>query len=335
MLGNKAYWLCQIGAWSLYALGNFFLISSYTSLPARGVLGVLSYGPLGIAVTHALRAYIHRSRLASHSPRQIVIACLYLVPGFALLLTFAIMLAFLLWTGSAGNFQGVSVLQIAIGTYFNMNFLIAIWLSIYFAVHAYQQNITSREAQLRALESQINPHFLFNSLNSLRALIAENPSSAQDAVTRLSQLLRYSLAQSRRPNVPLSEELDAVRDYLALEQLRLEDRLCVQWRIDPATEPLRLPPMSLQILVENAIKHGIGNLAQGGELLIESRLEPHGWLLRVVNPVASPVSSTAAPSTGTGLENVRARLRLLAGDRAGLSVAVDAAQAIATISLPL
>jgi LytS/YehU family sensor histidine kinase len=145
------------------------------------------------------------------------------------------------------------------------------WIGIYCGFKARELSkqkqvrleLALREAELRALEAQINPHFLFNCLNSIRALVIEDPPKAQDMITRFATLLRYNLNHESRHTVPLSAEAEVVADYLALEKVRFEDRLRLQIAIDPAVASLPVPPMILQTLVENALKHGIARLPQG------------------------------------------------------------------------
>ena len=126
-------------------------------------------------------------------------------------------------------------------------------------------------AELRLLKSQLNPHFLFNALNGLRSLIADEPARARDAVTQLARTLRYTLASGDEDLVSLERELEMVEDYLALESLRLAERLRVERDIAPDARTARMPAMLLQTLVENAIKHGIAALKQGGTLRIEAQ----------------------------------------------------------------
>ncbi len=125
-----------------------------------------------------------------------------------------------------------------------------------------------QSAELKLLKSQLNPHFLFNSLNSVRALIAEDPSRARDAVTQLAGLLRYTLRSDHEELVTLERELKTVGDYLALESLRLGDRMRVELDIAAGAQEVRIPVMLLQTVVENAIKHGIAELPGGGVLRI-------------------------------------------------------------------
>ena len=169
------------------------------------------------------------------------------------------------------------------------------WYCIYFFYHLFDRFnrseierlrlVTSvKEAELRALKSQVNPHFIFNSLNSLRALVEENPSRARQAVTQLANLLRYSLQSGQLETVPFEDELSIVNDYLALEQVRHEERLRLRLDVAPDTLRLPVPPMLLQTLVENAVKYGISRRAEGGEIAIIARCEGGALRLQVTNP---------------------------------------------------
>jgi hypothetical protein len=215
------------------------------------------------------------------------------------------------------------------------------WFSLYFIYHAFERlrrlqleqlrlAANVKEAELRALKSQVNPHFLFNSLNSLRALIDEDAPRARESVTRLANMLRYSLQSGQLETVALDDEIRTVEDYLALEMIRHEDRLRVRWQIAEEARGHSVPPMLLQTLVENAVKYGISPRREGGEITIAAALDGADLHIRVSNPgdLANPSSEAAAKagsSTGVGLRNASERLQLLFGDRARLSLAAEAA----------
>lgn len=210
------------------------------------------------------------------------------------------------------------------------------WLCAYFFYHVFERiqrlqleqlrlAASAKEAELRALKSQVNPHFLFNSLNSLRALIDEDAPRARESVTRLANMLRYSLQSGQLETVPFEDELRIVEDYLALEQIRHENRLRVRWEIAENARALPVPPMLLQTLVENAVKYGISQRRDGGEIVVTARVADGAFLVQVSNPgdLSAPTSSSAAKagsSTGVGLRNASERLKLLFGDRAHLSL---------------
>jgi two-component system, LytTR family, response regulator len=201
-----------------------------------------------------------------------------------------------------------------------------LWEVIYFGEHYFESFRTSeveklrlavvaKDSQLRALISQVNPHFIFNCLNGLRAMIVEDPARAQDMVTELSNILRYSLQSGRTDTVPLETELEAVTAYLKLEAIRLEERLRVHIALDPESLETRIPPMLLQTLVENGIKHGVARLPGGGEIRVDSQVESRAVKIQVRN---SGQLRDDAGSTRLGLDNARERLRLLYGNAASL-----------------
>lgn len=208
------------------------------------------------------------------------------------------------------------------------------WFCIYFFYHLFdrfnrseleraQLAASAKEAELRSLKSQVNPHFIFNSLNSLRALIDEDPARARQSVTQLANLLRYSLQSGQLETVPFEDELRVVNDYLALEQVRHEERLRVRLDVAPDTLHLPIPPMLLQTLVENAVKYGISTQREGGEIAIVARQEGGALRLQVTNPGSLPEAvrqAKASASTGVGLKNASDRLRLLFGEKATLNL---------------
>lgn len=168
-----------------------------------------------------------------------------------------------------------------------------------------------RQAQLDALRSQLNPHFLFNSLHSIAELVHQDPRLAERLVVQLGELLRRALESSRTGDVSLAQELDFVRDYLAIEQVRLGDRLNVTWEVDPAVQGARVPSLLLQPLVENAIRHGVANRATGGQVWIRARRDGGGVVIEIGD---DGPGLAAAPAEGVGLANTRARLRATYGD---------------------
>jgi hypothetical protein len=171
---------------------------------------------------------------------------------------------------------------------------------------AFETEVTAREAELRALRAQLNPHFLFNSLNSINALIGSDPEGARRMCERLGDFLRRSLALGAREVVTLGEELILVERYLDIEQLRFGARLRVEVEVADVLRECLVPPLLLQPLVENAIEHGIQDLVEGGVV----RLEAHGEGERLSITVTNPIDGDAPLRTGegVGLANVQRRL---------------------------
>ena len=174
------------------------------------------------------------------------------------------------------------------------------------------------EARLRLLESRIHPHFLFNTLNSISSLIAVDPARAEQLVGRLAALLRASLETSRQPLIPLREELAMVASYIDIEKARLGDRL--RCSIDAPRELLnvQVPPMSVQSLVENAVKHGIAPLSGGGELQVVAAAENGSVRIEVRD--SGPGFDLSAIPAGHGLDSLVERLHALFGAQARLNV---------------
>lgn len=172
----------------------------------------------------------------------------------------------------------------------------------------------AREAELQALRMQINPHFLFNSLNSIAALATQDGPRARDMCVRLSDFLRSGLGLGDRESIPLAEELALARSYLDVERVRFGDRLRVEEAIDADCEDCGVPALVLQPLVENAVKHGIAGLVEGGTIRLEARRQQGGVCIAIENPFDP--DAPAPRRTGLGLAHVRRRLRLRYGEAA-------------------
>jgi two-component system, LytTR family, sensor histidine kinase AlgZ len=175
------------------------------------------------------------------------------------------------------------------------------------------------EARLSSLESRVHPHFLFNTLNSISALIREDPSRAERTMERLAALLRYSLDTGRHPLVPLRQELRVVRDYLEIEKTRFCDRLQFSIDVPEEMEELEVPPMAVQTLVENSIKHAVSTRRQGGRIAVAAHLEPGNLVIAVTDN--GPGFDLRAMKEGHGLDNLRERLTALFGGEAHLEMA--------------
>jgi hypothetical protein len=193
-------------------------------------------------------------------------------------------------------------------------------------------NATLKQAQLNTLKGQINPHFMFNSLNNIRGLMLEDVERSREMLTKLSEMLRYSLTKNDVEAIALEEELDMVENYIALSKIQLEERLTYTEDVDPATLSLRIPPMTIQLLVENAVKHGISNLKSGGEVHLTTAVKDSLLCIHVMNTGKLQISPN---STQLGLKNIQQRLRLLYGDRASFSIKEEGNTVVAHIKIPL
>lgn len=185
------------------------------------------------------------------------------------------------------------------------------------AAQATEAQLLAREMELQVLRMQIDPHFLFNSLNSISALTSFDPKAARDMTLHLAQFFRQTLALGERERIRLDDELELVEHFLAVEQQRLGDKLRTAFEIEPECRDALLPPLLLQPLVENAIKHGLRQRDEGGLLRVRA-LRREGWLhLSVDNPLGEP-SAAPASGLGLGLRNLQQRLLRLYGERASV-----------------
>ena len=196
------------------------------------------------------------------------------------------------------------------------------------------RDASEAEAQIaknRLLQSQIHPHVLFNALNGLAELVHKSPKAAELAIRHLSDLLRRIMRASEYMRLPLGEERKIIADFLALESIRLGDRLRVVWEWDERLDAIELPPLLLQPLVENAIKHGISTSISGGDLILRARSQNGAILLEVWNS-GEPFQSPTGPG-GMGVKNLRSRLALHFGPGATFSVGPSAQGTLACIRL--
>jgi len=194
-----------------------------------------------------------------------------------------------------------------------------------------EMRLLAREAELKALRAQIDPHFLFNTMNSIASLTAGDPGAAREMCLTLAEFLRESLRVGKRESIPLAEELALADRYLAIERVRFGDRLRVAHDVSRESAACDVPPLILQPLVENAVSRGIATLIDGGEVRIAAARAGS----RLAISISNPFDPTAEPARGTGigLENVRARVAAAFGGDGG--VAVDASAGVFRVALDL
>jgi two-component system sensor histidine kinase AlgZ len=195
-----------------------------------------------------------------------------------------------------------------------------------------ESNVTAREAEVRALRAQLNPHFLFNSLNSINALIGADPEGARRMCESLGDFLRRTLALGAREAVTLSEELSLLDRYFAIEHVRFGERLRVERFVEAGAERCLVPPLLLQPLVENAIKHGIAERVEGGTVKIAATWDSSSLRLSVENDVDDDAAKP--PGEGVGLQNVRRRLDALSAREARLDTYREDGRFRVTLTLP-
>lgn len=333
--GNSKYWIFQVAGWGLFAFINIFFAYSFEQMnepEARRITftKVSLFVVLGIFFTHIMRFVIIRLSTLQKPIEKQIIQFLLLTTIFSVFCSvfYTELLNWLdLLTLGEQSFLDRPVLLILKGTFlFFVN--IIIWNLIYFIYHyvtkSRKQQLDTlklesmvKELELQTIKAHINPHFIFNSLNSIRALVDENPERARRAITELSSILRSSMQADKSESSTLEKELSIVKDYLALENMRFEDRLRIEYTIDDDTLGLSIPPMMLQTLVENAIKHGISKQIQGGVVRIVSEVKDNFHELSVQN---TGYLNGYVNKEGFGLSSTTNRLNLLYGNKAKFEI---------------
>ncbi|WP_402720534.1 sensor histidine kinase [Janthinobacterium rivuli] len=330
------YWTFQLAGWGALTLFN----SVYGgSTQLRTVVTIAGWGSLGgLLLSHLWHGVLQRRGWAANGLRWTRIVPSLMV--LAAIQTASVASAFHVMY-PPHTIRGIAWLPGALLFWFGV-FLT--WTVFYFTAlslrrasrfeaEALRLEVLAKDAQLRALQAQVNPHFFFNSLNSVRALIFEDREAAAHMIDQLAGLMRHALQSSQHATVPLAAELDAVRAYLAIEQSRFEERLRVSFDILPGLEHARVPPMALQTLVENAVKYGVEATAEGGDIRIAARRGADTDMLRIEVANTGELRG-ASGSTGIGLRNARQRLQLACGERASLELRQQAGWVYATIDLP-
>lgn len=323
----RLYWTLQIGGWALYAIiqivGSVFA-SDGQGVSVQRVIFLTYEAALCLLLTHLFRNQINRWRWLSAGmpvlvPRVIVsVFVLGLVMYF---LRLPISIPFGLFSSKvAFNINNIFGLTVIYALIFFL------WCILYFIYNYFERYNTSlkleasiKEIELNNLKSQLNPHFIFNALNSIRALVDENPVKSKLAINQLSNILRNSLTSDKRGLTKFNDELKIVKDYLGLETIRFEERLKTEFSIDPHSRDFLVPPLMIQTLVENGIKHGIAKLVAGGVIQMKTSVKDDRLTIQIRNS-GHYVNGATHPSAGLGLENTRQRLKLIYGDNASFRI---------------
>lgn len=332
MRKRRLYWILQLAGWGLYFLSNF-IFSGFNpqdlgeQMVRDQQIELLIHTMSFFIISHIFirgiilkRGWI-KINIAKVIPRILGVIVLASIIGN--LITFG--LYFLVGTRTINDPN----LQTEVPLLLVASFvLFIIWSTVYFLYHYLESNNRSlkyeaamNEMHLNQLKAQLNPHFIFNALNSMRALVDEEPAKAKIAITQLSNILRNSLITDKKRVVNFRNELSTVKDYLALESIRFEERLKTRYKIDPRSDHFDIPPMMIQTLVENAIKHGVSNLMEGGIIEIQSNVIDSMLTIKIRNSgQLTGAKKKQANRTGVGLINTKERLKLIYGDTATFNI---------------
>lgn len=328
------YWIFQALGWLVIILFNMTAYGRYFDKP--GVLATCIWsGVSGLLLSDLWHRLLKARRWTVPLLNWRMFAGpLFLLGPFQVLSVWAALLIL------QGKFDGLEWLPISL---FIWGGIFVAWSICYMAALALRRanqfestalrmEVQAKDAELRALQAQVNPHFFFNSLNSIRALIYEHPDSAAQMIDQLAGLMRYALQSGQADTVPLHKEVEAVESYLAIEKIRFEERLRASIEIEPGLEDVRIPPMSLQTLVENAVKYGVEMSTTGSDIRITARRSGANALIEIAN--AGAIQSFGN-STKVGLSNTRKRLALSIGEEASLQLSESSGWVRATLQFPV
>jgi two-component system sensor histidine kinase AlgZ len=212
--------------------------------------------------------------------------------------------------------------------------IIACILLRYFYLQAQwkEQRQSELKSRIQALQARIRPHFLFNSMNSIASLIASNPQQAEDAVLDLCSLFRATL-NNQQALIPIEEEIELCKRYLNIEALRLGDRLKLKWQIKPLSKKIKIPPLSLQPLFENAIYHGIQPRTEGGTITLITEEKDNSLSIMISNPLSDV--NNKHDGNHIALENIRSRIQAIFGDHAILKTSIYNNIFTVTLRIPI
>jgi two-component system LytT family sensor kinase len=340
---SRIYWLLQIIGWSSIIFietinYTFFIIGEFKW---EYLQQFFLYSAVGLIVSHFYKIMFIKLEVFEQSLSRIWIRAFFDVMMITSIMVILLYTPYLV--ADFSNFRNSEFWIGFFGQIMNLGRYSIVWIIIYYLYHLLKKNseITeqkllfenvAKSAELELLKNQLNPHFLFNALNSIKALVLIDQEKARDAIIKLSELLRFTLNYEKAPLISLNEEINEVVKYLELEQIRFGKRLEVHISLEEETLELKVPPAMVLTLAENAIKHGITQLPEGGEIWIGSKLRGKNLTIEIIN--SGQLKDTF--NLGIGLSNLQVRLQSLFSDKASFYLdVVSESKVIARITYPI
>ncbi len=341
------YWSIQVVGWTTYFLFSILLLYSTDDLiltPRLFLFAGFSIF-LTVFISHGIRFVIIDRSILTRPIYQIIsitlLLCLagsFILEGFQYVYELTIKLDYVVNQQPDDHQFKLPSFLFAVS---RSIILFLLWCGFYFAFIIAEKSraqeilnlkweASKNEIELKNLRAQLNPHFLFNALNSIRALVEINPNQAKSSITHLSNLLRKSITLGKMRIIPLEEELNLVKTYLDLEQVRFEERLLTEFDIAQNSLTCEIPPLMIQTLVENAIKHGIAQLMNGGKISLITSYEKDCLTITVKN--TGPLG-TDPDLTGIGIKNSKKRLSILFGKQANFSIKQVGEEVVVNINI--
>jgi Putative regulator of cell autolysis len=313
------FWLTNAAGWFTFLLLSGLFFSSLSDQFTLGTLAIQLFAwCYYVPASGLIRHLIHRSQWFERKQHGRLIIKLVVVTFLLAFVGQFLVSLFMMYGLHIMTWQtySMTILSFTVAQYW---IVLSVWTLLYLVIGHYRANrrqqlreieLTSalHKNELLALKAQLNPHFIFNCLNNMRAMTLENAATTRTMITHLSEILKYSFRFSEQSEVTVRDELQHIRNYLALEDIHFEQRLSHNITVSDDTLDAKIPPMSIQLLVENAIKHGIAIRPQGGHINIDITRIKDELTVSVVND--GQLRENQA-STGIGLNNLRQRLKLM------------------------
>jgi hypothetical protein len=323
---HRLYWTLQIGGWLLY--GALQIVSGTLvsgGMSTKRMVFLIAEAIIFLGVTHSFRAFLNRNKWLHLGMARLIPQVLGSVVILSLMVYF--LRIPVSWTLGIFDKRVAFDPDHIFGFTATYALIIFTWSVLYFTYQYFERYSKSLqyeasmiEIELNNLKSQLNPHFIFNALNSIRALVDENPMKSKQAINQLSNILRTSLASDKKGLTKFDDELRVVKDYLGLESIRFEERLKTEFDIHAESANFLVPPLMIQTLVENGIKHGISRLTAGGVIQVKTFIENNHLKIQIRNS-GHLVNGVKRNKHGLGLRNTMQRLKLIYGDEASFRIA--------------
>jgi two-component system, LytTR family, sensor kinase len=325
---NKLYWQCQLGGW-----GIIFIYETITNYFCGRDVGKelpwsLLSACLGILFTHLYRIFVlKKHKWSTLTIPQLVHRMFVSSVVIGSLLSIYQCIQAMMISQDRPSFHAYYFLVFFIATFsFALNWNLIYFMGKYIeyneklSTEKIEMQLLNKNLELTNIKLNLQPHFIFNALNSIRSLIIENQGKAREAVMQLSNILRNSLISDKAELVTLQSEFDLVKDYLSLENVRYEERLKITYQITETCLQSLIPPMLLQTLVENAIKHGIAVSPIGGKIILQISECNTDQVIITIENTGQYLSETSTKNNGFGLEASLKRLQYLFGKQASLTI---------------
>lgn len=341
MTRSNTYWLLQIAGWFTYGtIGVIIALLFYDEVDVWAILAQYVSAVVMLFTTHLLRYKIKLDGWLNLKIKHLILRLIPTLIIIAILAT-GVVVGYTLMTTEiidVEKFNPTVFLMLSFQTFVYLALWMALYLIIYFfrnykkeEVEKWRLQTAVKDAELIALKAQINPHFLFNALNNIRALILEDSMKARDMVSHLSELLRYSIQFNDNEKVTISDELEIVNKYLELESIHYENRLNYSIQCDNGYNACKIPPMLIQLMTENAVKHGISQVKKGGDIAIKVQGTEEALMLEVSNTGKLKKNI----GNGIGLRNATERIRILFDSEPDLELYQEGDMVVSKLKLPI